>query len=168
MAITDGNRGQVQAMLMDDPALVNAPSQIFGPPLQLALQEGHLDIAELLLSHAANVNAAVAVAGEATSPGFTLLHWAVADERRVDAADFLLRNGADPNVQDDSRRWTPLHWAAHHGADPRMKEIAVLLLDHGADVNARNKQGRTAYSIAFADPGCREMAELLRQRGGTE
>ncbi|MGH9731018.1 MAG: ankyrin repeat domain-containing protein, partial [Candidatus Acidiferrales bacterium] len=57
---------------------------------------------------------------------------------------------------------SPLHEAAAGGK----LEIARLLLDHGADPNARTDDGQTPLSMAESK-GQTEPATLLRQRGAT-
>jgi ankyrin repeat protein len=56
-----------------------------------------------------------------------------------------------------------LHWAALNGP----KDLAELLLAHGADVNAQDITGATPFHAAMAW-GHEEAAELLRQHGGRE
>ena len=56
---------------------------------------------------------------------------------------------------------TALQYAAQKGR----KEIAILLLDKGAAVNALDKAGRTALDIALRYRRT-QTGEVLRQRGG--
>jgi ankyrin repeat protein len=51
--------------------------------------------------------------------------------------------------------------APNPNENPRAKEVVTLLLDNGADVNHRNKDGRTSLTYA----GSPEMAEVLVQAG---
>lgn len=48
----------------------------------------------------------------------------------------------------DSMGNTPLHYAAGYGRPP----MCELLLAAGADKAAKNKNGKTAYDLATADP----------------
>jgi ankyrin repeat protein len=48
----------------------------------------------------------------------------------------------------------------------RSVKIITALLDHGADLNARRHDGRTAYALAVLS-GQKEIAALLKSRGAT-
>ncbi|MBS1911588.1 MAG: ankyrin repeat domain-containing protein [Bacteroidetes bacterium] len=79
-------------------------------------------------------------------------------------ARWLLEHGADPNVTSYDIEETPLHLAVRLG---RSVEDVAMLLDHGADVNARRKDGRTPYLLAVRC-GHPDLARLLAERGATE
>jgi ankyrin repeat protein len=61
----------------------------------------------------------------------------------------------------DKGGFTPLHWAASSGH----KDVAELLLAHGADVNAKNNNDWTPLYYAVSG-GHKDVAQLLRQHGG--
>ena len=58
---------------------------------------------------------------------------------------------------------TPLHEVAGVGR----VEFAILLLEHGADINARGDEGKTPLTVAL-DNKQTEMADFLRSRGGVQ
>jgi ankyrin repeat protein len=70
----------------------------------------------------------------------------------------LLKQGADPNKKNDANV-TALMWAATDLAKTR------LLLEHGADVNARSSDLRTPLMIAARRPGNAPVVKLLLERG---
>ena len=70
----------------------------------------------------------------------------------------LLKKGADPNVRNDANA-TALMWAV---AD---LEKTRVLLDGGADVNARSDNLRTPLIIAARRPGNAAVVKLLLDRG---
>lgn len=90
--------------------------------------------------------------------------------RYPDVLRFLLDNGAKI-VTDRLDESTPLHDAADLGGRDYETEVparlksAQVLLDHGADVNAVDKKGRTALDIAY-EHGDKEMADILVKHGG--
>ena len=68
--------------------------------------------------------------------------------------------GADVNAIDDDRGMTPLHYATGNGH----KEIVVLLITEGADVNAKNGKGWTPL-FGAAVLGKNKIVELLIAKG---
>ncbi|MGO0305767.1 ankyrin repeat domain-containing protein [Endozoicomonas acroporae] len=67
-----------------------------------------------------------------------------------DVCKALLDHEADPQVH-NLAHWTALHWA---GSDPDDQTVMLLkcLLDHGADINARNSMGHTPlYNAVIGD-----------------
>jgi uncharacterized protein len=79
----------------------------------------------------------------------------------VSAADARLAAGDDPNQADDED-FTALHFAAQE----RAVEVARLLLDRGADVDAVNSYGNTPlFTAVFNSQGDGSVIELLRASG---
>lgn len=72
---------------------------------------------------------------------------------------YLLKAGAKPNPVED--RESPLHVAVQYGR--KNKEVVQLLLDAGADVNAKDSRGTTPIQLAS-----KEFVELLKARGAKE
>ena len=70
----------------------------------------------------------------------------------------LLSAGAEVDRQNENTRWTALMWAMTN----RHKDIAKLLLDHGASPDIKSTSGRTAFD--FAAPNS-EMSDYLHQNG---
>ena len=69
----------------------------------------------------------------------------------------LLEAGAQVDRQ-DRNQWTALMWAITN----RHKDIAKILLDHGASPDVKSSSGRTAFD--FAAPHS-EMADYLQENG---
>jgi hemoglobin len=77
-----------------------------------------------------------------------------------EVARVLLVAGASADVQSGPTRGTPLHQAARRG----YAQVAAALLDHGADIEARDGKGQTPLRRAV---NCRQLSvvQLLIQRG---
>lgn len=76
-------------------------------------------------------------------------------------ADLLLKSPEFVKSTEDG--YTPLHFAVKN----MQKDIAELLIQKGADVNAKDKEGKTALAQALAS-GQQEIVEMLRLNGGKE
>jgi len=120
-------------------------------PLAFAVRRDAVDAVRVLLTAGANVNG---VTGAGWSPLLIAIQ-----NRYYRLAMLLLDCGADPNIA-NHRGWTPLYIAVdnrniEHGDYPWRKpdmdhlDLIKALLDHGANVNARNKDNtwtRTAFT----------------------
>jgi ankyrin repeat protein len=155
-----GNLAGVQAEL-DKGADVNAKDRWGGTPLHYAAEEGHKEIAELLIAAGADVNERWA--------GTTPLHYA-AFYGQNEIAELLIAKGADVNAKDEYG-YTPLHDAVDEGH----KEVVGLLIAEGADVNAKGEDGETPLDWAewvhdWHSPedkaAKKEITALLRKHGG--
>jgi hypothetical protein len=144
--------GDVVALgaLLEQGASVDSISPSFETALHHAVEEGNVEVVRLLLEHDASVNLQDWV-------GRTPLHYAVA-KQRFPIVKALLKAGADPNVHD---AWgaTPLHDAVGPRAT---EEVALLLLEHGADPNATMRDGRTP--AALEAPFSEGVRRLIRAR----
>ena len=90
--------------------------------------------------------------------------WQAATVGNIEAVKQHLAAGVDVDVKaESSDEWTPLHYAAYSS----QKEVAELLIDKGADVNAKDKNGKTPLDWAVDSPySDEETADLLRKHGG--
>jgi len=76
--------------------------------------------------------------------------------------DNILKSGVDVNQKTGLFCFTALHLACANGH----KDVAELLLENGADVNAENKGGHTPLHIATRSTQCHEdIVQLLIDRG---
>jgi ankyrin repeat protein len=85
----------------------------------------------------------------------------------VDAADFLLSNGANPNAA-NQHGFTPLHFAVYFASD---MDIVKLLVNHkDTNVNYLDNKGNDALHYAMINGhGCgRAIAKLLKRKGVVE
>jgi ankyrin repeat protein len=178
-AAKKGELARVSELSSEDSSLIDARDAGGYTPLIHAAESGEVWVLDWLVRHGADVNAR-------NSQRATALLQAVWFHR-IDCAKRLLHAGADPNLADDELR-TPLLSAATMGYrsvavdlfTPRARiatvepestdgyiEIAALLIEHGANVNARNEDGATPLLQAarWGTEAHQEMCDLLLSRG---
>ncbi|RCV33800.1 hypothetical protein SETIT_7G111600v2 [Setaria italica] len=109
-------------------ANVNSIDKFGNSPMLLALKSGHDRITSLLAKHGAALNLEDA--------GGYLCR--VLTDGRIDLLKRLLSFGVDPNCKNYDQR-TPLHIAAGEG----LHLVAGMLIDFGADVQAKDRWGNT-------------------------
>jgi ankyrin repeat protein len=127
--------------------------------LHIACKSGRFDLVRELLD--ADASAATAV----NADGMSALHVAAVEsmfqhERAAQAIEQLLRRGAHVNAVDRNGH-TALHIAC--GA-PTPGRVVRVLLDHGADVNARNAIDGATPLLKAARHGVWGFADLLLSR----
>jgi ankyrin repeat protein len=121
---------KVAQLLLDHGADVNTRRKDHHTPLHYASHFGNIEIARLLLEHGADLEAACGDIGEKPLHRVSYGQYRSLEDG-VKVAKLLLGRGADVNTRRKDH-WTPLHVASHFGNI----EIAGLLLDHGADLEA--------------------------------
>ncbi|CAL5016760.1 unnamed protein product [Urochloa decumbens] len=109
-------------------ANVNSIDKFGNSPLLLALRSGHDRVTSLLAKHGAALNLEDA--------GGYLCR--VVTDGKIDLLRRLLSYGVDPNCKNYDQR-TPLHIAAALG----LHLVAGMLIDFGADVQAKDRWGNT-------------------------
>ena len=110
---------------------------------------------QALINHGIDVNATSKASNNATSNETALL--LACQKGFVEAINVLLNAGADPNLADTEGE-SSIHHAIYGECS---KETLQAIIDHGADVNAVNKDSRTAIMIACAKGNTEIMNALL-------
>jgi ankyrin repeat protein len=142
-------------MIRSNPALVSAADAEGFTALHLAAAAGKNEIAEVLISCGADVNARERSFRQSPLIAALLM-------RQTGIVEVLVKHGADVNAR-DSKGMTPLHIAAGDGDAKSVK----LLIENGAQVNVRFAGVRSPLRIA-EDAGYSEVADLLRKHGAVE
>lgn len=180
-AVKKGDRAAVERMLDADPSLVSAKDESGTSAVLLAHYYGKPEVAAALLSHAPQLDVfEAATAGDAARvrelvdadrslvdavarDGYSPLGLA-AFFKRTDVVKAPLERGAKPSVSSRDQGFAPLHSAVATDAGAATAEIVRLLLEAGADPNAKSHEGGTPlHSAAFT--GDLEIAELLLAYG---
>jgi len=120
-----------------------------GTGLMIAAWRGDIPMMALLVERGADVNKANALGERA------LMH--AAWRGHVEAVKWLLDKGA--RVESDPMQWGALHYAvfAGHG------DVAALLLQNGADINARSTNGSSVLMMAVYEGHEQLVRRLLAQ-----
>jgi ankyrin repeat protein len=137
--------------LIDKGASINVQDCEGKTVLNLAAENGRLDVVSFLLDKGAQIDADIKY-------GYTPLHWA-AKGGHLGVVGFLLDRGVQVNVKSKNGD-TPLHVAALNGR----LAVVKLLLTKGAERDAVDNEGLTALDRA-ASKGMLEVACLLLDEG---
>ena len=158
---------RVTQLLLEQGVDVNVLDEKRETPLHIAASVGHLENIQVLLDHGAKADAE-------NVDGQIPLHLVSQHQyfliENANVTGLLLQRGMDVNTRDSKQRATPLHFASFR----RLFEIALALLDHGADVNARNADDQTPlHRVSLSQrrifqSGYKEanrLAQLMLERG---
>lgn len=128
--------------------------------LAVAAYFGQIEITRLLLDSGADVNSI------GTEYGYTPLHHGSSaplfDVSPLEVVQLLVQHGADVTKASQGTmngQRTPLHLATYH----ENQDVLHFLLEKGARVNARDKEGLTALNSIFGENT--EIARLLLEHG---
>ena len=181
-AIKGGDKAAVERLLERERTLVDSRDEKGLSPLLVALYYGENDIATAILARgpqltvfeaaaagdAARVREIVGrdrVQASAIAPdGFSPLGLAAFFKRR-EVVRYLLEAGADLRLASRQGGFTPLHSAVATEAGAVDIEIVRMLLDKGADPNAKGQSGSTPlHTVGYT--GDRASLELLMKHRG--
>jgi ankyrin repeat protein len=172
------------------PRIVDGDTLENRTPLHQAAMQGRLDVAALLLTHGADIEARdehgrtpLLLAVDRPSASREIVAFLIRNRAQVNTrsdngetpllaalmrdreiVQMLLDGGADVNYSDRWRR-TPLHWAVEAGD----LALVELLVSRGANVNARDITDRTPLYYTWGGSVTdQKIAALLRRHGAVE
>lgn len=177
VGVSHGNVERVREMLGQYPGLVFGVARWGETPIEAAAQMANREIAEMLLAAGAPMDICTAASlgrsedvirmleadpnlKDATGAhGIPLMHYPVVTGNR-ELAEALLAYGVDVNAGEGGN--TALHGAAQFNR----ADMVEWLIEHGANINALDYEGKTALTRAVAQNN-NEVAEVLRAHGAT-
>ena len=158
---------RVTQLLLEQGVDVNVLDENHETPLHVASSLGHLENIRVLLDHGAKADVENV---DGQIPLHLVSRHQHVNEENANVTRLLLQHGKDVNRRDKTQKATPLHFASFSGHF----EIALALLDHGADVHAHNADGQTPLHRVslnqrlISASGYKEanrLAQLLLERG---
>ena len=177
-AIRAGDKAGVDALVSAEPALLRMTAPNGSSVMLLAVYFGHPAVAEVFMRHGAKpdvfeasalgdletvrrlVNGDQALVNAFAADGFYPLGLAAYFGHPM-IVEFLLKNGADVHLAArNAQKVTALHAGASRGG----AEIVKLLLESGADPNAKQERGFVPLHSAAAN-GNAAVVELLLKHG---
>jgi ankyrin repeat protein len=124
--------------------------------LRWAVQEGHFEVARLLIEYGADLE------NREKENGFSIFDTAVGEcsntanlETQINIVQLLIDKGVDINGK--TANGSVLHTACAYG----MKEVVELLLRNGISINIKDSDSRFAIDYA-AEYGHNEIVELIK------
>jgi ankyrin repeat protein len=132
-----GDNMEVCRFIVEESTNINAVNMNGSSCCHIAAQKKYLALLKDLIEKGADLN----IQEKFDVGGYTPLMYAV-ENNNLAMAELLLRHDADPNIA-DSRMWfSPLHHCARGGE--QFITMTKKLMDHGANPDARDKEGNNA------------------------
>lgn len=189
VAISHDSIPRLQALIKDNPNIVNQRDEIGETPLHYAAKENQVSAINFLLDHGAsidavnpvnatplffavfrhNVNAVKALVQRganlkiklhsATFNGCTVAHFAARYDKNIPIMKIFLKDKSILHEKDNIER-EPLYYAIQNGCIDMMR----LMIDNGADINTKDANGQSPlhYAVCLHNADC---VSLLLEKG---
>lgn len=141
------DRGLDGLLTIGTTPLLRAAKALDAPAIKTLLERG----ANLRLPNTRGITPIMAAAGLGSTDADTRGFYTTEDvqQRSIESLKLLLAAGADINAKDGTRGLTPLHEAARWG----WNDVVRFLVEHGADLQAKDNRGMTPIDSAMGKAG---------------
>jgi uncharacterized protein len=141
------DRGLDGLLTIGTTPLLRAAKALDAPAIKILLEKG----GNLSLANTRGITPFMAAAGLGSTDADTRGIYITDDvqQRSIESLKLLLAAGADINAKDGTRGLTPLHEAARWG----WNDVVRFLVDHGADLQAKDNRGMTPVDSAMGKAG---------------
>jgi uncharacterized protein len=141
------DRGLDGLLTIGTTPLLRAAKALDAPAIRLLLAKG----ANLSLANTRGITPVMAAAGLGSTDADTRGIYTTDDvqQRSIESLTLLLAAGADINAKDGTRGLTPLHEAARWG----WNDVVRFLVEHGANLDAKDSRGMTPVDSALGKAG---------------
>jgi ankyrin repeat protein len=141
------DRGLDGTLTIGTTPLLRAAKALDAPAIRALLDKG----ANLSLANTRGITPVMAAAGLGSTDADTRGIFVTEDvqQRSIESLKLLLAAGADINAKDGTRGLTPLHEAARWG----WNDVVQFLVDHGANLEAKDNRGMTPVDSALGKAG---------------
>lgn len=161
-AVKNKNAQLVYALINTN-ANVNVRNEDGNNILNLAVRSHIIEIVKALIDNGSTQKEGALLLAAYTYYTSNNCHYDSDEIRRLngiylDIVNFLIKAGADLNVQTQKKDYTPLIIACYKNNT----EIALTLIEAGADVNSIDKEGDTALVCAVENENCTLLASLVK------
>ncbi|XP_070608592.1 fibronectin type 3 and ankyrin repeat domains protein 1 [Erythrolamprus reginae] len=140
-------------VLVENGADVNMKNASGKDSLMIACFAGHLNIVQYLRSQGASWLSR-------DFGGCTAMHWAT-DGGHCDVIEWMIQDGCEVDPRDSGIEWTPLFRLC---ALSGKTDVAIILINAGADVNVKDKDGKTPLMVAALN-NHEDLVALLLEKG---
>jgi ankyrin len=141
------DRGLDGLLAIGTTPLLRAAKALDAPAVRVLLGKG----ANLNLANTRGITPVMAAAGLGSTDADTRGIYITEDvqQRSIESLTLLIAAGADINAKDGTRGLTPLHEAARWG----WNDVVQFLVDHGANLDAKDNRGMTPVDSAMGKAG---------------
>ncbi len=164
---TENGEAEMLKLLYDNGN--NIDPDIKNIALIYASEEGHTLVLDYLLSLGADINYKYDLSHYSFEQNFTPLISALAEDNK--AVEFLLKKGADPNLEGSDYDLLPLMIPIFYVDESRLTESRLqqirMLLEYGADINRKSSNGTSTleYAQTLRSDESRPISKLLIKAG---